>query len=65
METQTKHFMAIEMWSIILRCQAELGLARSFKCANRKILKLQKKYVAIENVDNRMFWAHINFLQGS
>lgn len=27
--------------------------------------KLQKKYIAVEKVDNRMFWASSNFRQDS
>lgn len=57
--------MTAEMWSIISRCQAGLVLAKSLKNEKKNFLIVTKKYSAVENVDNKMFWAYSNSLQYS
>lgn len=49
----------------IFKMPGKIGLSEVLKEWKKKILKVTKQYIAVEKVDNRMFWASSNFLQDS
>lgn len=50
----------------IFKMPGKVGLSEILKEWKKNIVKkLQKKYIAVEKVDNRMFWAYSNFRQDS
>lgn len=49
----------------IFKMPGKVGLSEILKEWKKILLKATKKYIAVEKVDNRMFWAYSNFRQDS